>query len=100
MAHNQNPIGFFDSGVGGTSVWKAVHELLPYESTIYVADSANAPYGERSSEEILALSIKNTEFLISKGCKLIVVACNTATTNAIKVLRSSYELPFFIRTYY
>ena len=94
MAHNQNPIGFFDSGVGGTSVWKAVHELLPYESTIYVADSANAPYGERSSEEILALSIKNTEFLISKGCKLIVVACNTATTNAIKVLRSSFELPF------
>ncbi len=94
MSNSFGPIGFFDSGVGGTSVWSAVNNLLPNESTIYVADSANAPYGERSAETILALSIKNTDFLISKGCKLIVVACNTATTNAIAVLREKYTIPF------
>jgi len=94
MSNSLGPIGFFDSGVGGTSVWSEVHALLPEESTIYVADSANAPYGERSPEAIVALSIKNTEFLIGKGCKLIVVACNTATTNAIKILRDTYPIPF------
>ncbi|MBL7472415.1 glutamate racemase [Robertkochia sediminum] len=91
---NQKPIGIFDSGVGGTSIWKELHGLLPGESTVYLADSANAPYGERSKPEILDLSIKNTEWLLSKGCKLIVVACNTATTNAIAYLRSNYDLPF------
>ena len=94
MRNSFGPIGFFDSGVGGTSVWSAVHTLLPNESTIYVADSVHAPYGERSKEEILALSIKSTDFLISKGCKLIVVACNTATTNAIAELREKYNMPF------
>lgn len=88
------PIGLFDSGIGGTSIWKEVVKLLPNENTIYLADSKNAPYGEKSSEEILALSIKNTEYLISKGCKLIIVACNTATTNAIDFLRKNYPIPF------
>lgn len=88
------PIGIFDSGVGGTSVWKEIHKLLPYENTIYLADSANAPYGLKSKESIITLSIKNTEHLIDKGCKLIVVACNTATTNAIDVLRNTYNIPF------
>ena len=88
------PIGLFDSGIGGTSIWKEVVKLLPHENTIYLADSKNAPYGEKSSEEILALSIKNTEYLISKGCKLIIVACNTATTNAIDYLRKNYTIPF------
>lgn len=89
-----NPIGFFDSGVGGTSIWKEVKTLLPFENTIYLADSKNAPYGEKSAEEILALSIKNTELLLQKDCKLIVVACNTATTNAISYLRKNYNVPF------
>lgn len=89
-----NPIGIFDSGIGGTSIWKEVVKLLPHENTIYLADSKNAPYGEKSSEEIIALSIKNTEFLISKGCKLIIVACNTATTNAIDYLRKNYTILF------
>ena len=88
------PIGIFDSGVGGTSIWKEVIKLLPNENTIYLADSKNAPYGEKPSEEILSLSIKNTELLISKGCKLIIVACNTATTNAIDFLRKNYNIPF------
>jgi len=88
------PIGIFDSGVGGTSIWKELHTLMPNESTIYLADSKNAPYGEKSSEEILQLSIKNTELLLEQDCKLIVVACNTATTNAINYLRKNYRVPF------
>lgn len=91
---NSGPIGFFDSGVGGTSIWKEVIHLLPSESSIYLADSINAPYGEKPVEQIIALSKKNTETLLEMGCKLIVVACNTATTNAIKFLRDNYRVPF------
>ncbi|HEY9170593.1 MAG TPA: glutamate racemase [Lutibacter sp.] len=91
---NNKPIGIFDSGIGGTSIWKEVVKLIPNENTIYLADSKNAPYGEKSSEEIIALGIKNTELLLSKGCKLIIVACNTATTNAIDYLRKNYTIPF------
>jgi glutamate racemase len=91
---NNKPIGLFDSGIGGTSIWKAIHELLPSENTIYIADSKNAPYGVRSKEEIIDLSKKNTELLIDMGAKMIVVACNTATTNAIRELREAYDIPF------
>ena len=90
---SKQPIGIFDSGVGGTSIWKELNLLLPYENTIYLADSKNAPYGEKSKEEIIALSKKNIDLLLSKNCKLIVVACNTATTNAIKLLRETYNIP-------
>ncbi|MDG2357197.1 MAG: glutamate racemase, partial [Polaribacter sp.] len=88
------PIGIFDSGVGGTSIWKEINTLLPLENTIYLSDSKNAPYGEKSKQAIIDLSIKNTEFLLNKNCKMIVVACNTATTNAIKILREKYDIPF------
>ncbi|TBN03358.1 glutamate racemase [Hyunsoonleella flava] len=91
---SNNPIGIFDSGVGGTSIWKEIHQLLPHEHSIYLADSFNAPYGPKGTEIITELSIKNTELLLKKGCKLIVVACNTATTNAIAYLRQSYDVPF------
>lgn len=91
---NNNPIGLFDSGIGGTSIWKEIHELMPNEDTIYLADSKNAPYGQKSKEEIIHLSSKNTEFLLNQNCKIIVVACNTATTNAIKELRAKYSVPF------
>jgi glutamate racemase len=91
---NDKPIGVFDSGIGGTSIWKAIHNLLPNEQTIYLADSKNAPYGQKSKAEIIALSMKNTDLLIEMGCKLIVVACNTATTNAILELRAKYDIPF------
>ena len=91
---SNQPIGVFDSGVGGTSIWKEINNLLPNESIIYLADSKNAPYGEKSKEQILQLSIKNTELLLQKECKLIVVACNTATTNAINYLRENYNIPF------
>ena len=67
---------------------------MPNEDIIYLADSKNAPYGEKTKEEIINISVKNTEFLLSQGCKLIVVACNTASTNAVKYLREHYDLPF------
>lgn len=90
----QNPIGLFDSGVGGTSTWKEINKLLPAENTIYLADLKNMPYGEKSQGEIIQFSVKNTEFLLAKGCKLIVIPCNTATTNAIAYLRVHYDIPF------
>lgn len=90
----KQPIGIFDSGIGGTSIWKEIHTLLPNEETIYLSDSLNAPYGQQSKEKILELSVKNVEFLIKQNCKLIVVACNTATTNAISFLRANYSIPF------
>jgi glutamate racemase len=93
MDKNTNPIGLFDSGIGGTSIWKEIHSLLPNENTIYLADSINAPYGQKTKEEIIDLSIKNTEFLLEQNSKIIVVACNTATTNAIKELRAKYDVP-------
>ena len=88
------PIGIFDSGVGGTSIWKELHSLLPFENTIYLADSKHAPYGPKGRDRIIELCLKNTEYLLSQNCKLIIVACNTATTNAIKVLREHYKVPF------
>ncbi|GAB4376248.1 MAG: glutamate racemase [Salibacteraceae bacterium] len=87
-------IGFFDSGVGGLSVWREVAGLLLNESTIYLADSANAPYGEKPIDFIIERSMKNTELLLKNDCKIIVVACNTATTNAIRILREKYAVPF------
>ena len=92
--NNNQPIGLFDSGVGGTSIWAAIHDLMPHENTIYLADSKNAPYGEKSKDAIIRLSFKNTELLLEMGCKIIVVACNTATTNAISELRAKYDVPF------
>ena len=69
---NNSPIGIFDSGVGGTSIWKEIHDLLPLENTVYLADSKNAPYGNKSVDEIISLSIKNTDLLLQLGCKIIV----------------------------
>jgi glutamate racemase len=92
--NNNQPIGIFDSGIGGTSIWREIHQLLPDEKTIYLADSKNAPYGQKSKQEIIALSMKNTDLLLKMNCKLIVVACNTATTNAIRELRAKYDVSF------
>lgn len=94
MKSNNYPIGIFDSGIGGSSIWKEIKALLPHENIIYLSDSKNAPYGEKTDQEIIDLSIKNTDYLLTQNCKLIVVACNTATTNAIKILRENYSIPF------
>ena len=92
----QAPIGIFDSGVGGTSIWKEIHALMPHEHCLYLADSAHAPYGNKPKERIVELSEKNTQYLIDAGAKIIVVACNTATTNAIAYLRQKYPEIAFI----
>ena len=91
---NQGPIGLFDSGLGGLTIRREVMHILPAENTIYLADSAQAPYGEKSPKRILELSRRNTRWLLEQGCKLIVVACNTATTNAIAALRSEFPVSF------
>lgn len=88
-----NPIGIFDSGLGGLSIWEALYDLMPEESMLYLADSKYAPYGQRPQSEIIQLCKKNMDYLLRQGCKIVVVACNTATTNAIEVLRQSYSVP-------
>ncbi|MDO9268895.1 MAG: glutamate racemase [Methylobacter sp.] len=88
-----DPIGVFDSGVGGLSVLHEIRRALPGEDLLYVADSAHAPYGDKSQQFIEARSIAITEFLVSRNAKAIVVACNTATGAAITTLRSRFSMP-------
>ncbi len=88
------PIGIFDSGVGGITILNAIKNLLPNENVIYLSDNFNSPYGEKSNEQINYLCKKNTDWLLSKNCKLIVVACNTATTNSISYLINLYDINF------
>jgi glutamate racemase len=89
------PIGVFDSGVGGLSVLRAIQFLLPHEHLIYLADQANVPYGSRPLEEVREFSENITRWLLSKGCKLIVVACNTASAAGLHYLRKHYgKVPF------
>lgn len=84
------PIGFFDSGLGGISILRGVRRLLPEENCIYYGDSANAPYGVRSVEDVQRLSVRAVEFLLEQGAKAIVIACNTATSAAAAMLREAY----------
>lgn len=85
------PIGFFDSGLGGLSVLKKALEIMPNENYIYYGDSKHAPYGEKTPQEIKELSFNAMEFLIQKGVKAIVIACNTATSAAAHDLREYYK---------
>jgi len=90
-----NPIGIFDSGVGGATVLRQLHALLPYEDLLFLADQANCPYGSRAIAELRALSVANTRWLLACGAKLIVVACNTASAAALHWLRAAFaEVPF------
>lgn len=88
---NNAPIGFFDSGLGGLSVLKKALEIMPNENYIYYGDSKHAPYGEKTPQEITELSFNAMEFLIQKGVKAIVIACNTATSAAAHDLREYYK---------
>ena len=83
-------IAVFDSGVGGISVLRRLLQQLPRERFLYYGDSANAPYGVRSKEEVCRLTLEAASYLFSRGCKALVVACNTATSAAIETLRSRY----------
>lgn len=86
-------IGVFDSGVGGLSVLREIRRLLPVENLIYVADSAHVPYGEKSRAFVEQRAVAISQFLIAQGAKVIVVACNTATSAAIATLRARFPLP-------
>jgi glutamate racemase len=88
-----NPIGVFDSGVGGLSVLREIRRELPGEDLLYVADSGHAPYGDKTGEMIEARSIAIAEFLVGQRAKAIVVACNTATGAAVATLRARFPLP-------
>jgi len=85
---NQLPIAVIDSGVGGISVLRELCALMPNEDFIYLGDSKNAPYGSKSREEVLRITRENLEFLKSRGIKALVIACNTATSAAVKILRA------------
>ena len=90
MKLEDKPVGFFDSGVGGISVLREAVKLLPKENFIYFGDSENAPYGVKSVEEVRKLTFAAVDFLLNKNVKAVVVACNTATSAAIKDLRREY----------
>lgn len=90
---DSRPIGLFDSGVGGLSIWQEVVRCLPHEATIYFADSAHCPYGPRPPAEIKKLSAAIVRFLLRQECKLIIVACNTASAAALASLRAEFEAP-------
>ena len=95
MVNTNAPIGVYDSGVGGLSVLRAIHSHLPFETTLYFADQAKVPYGERPLEEVRQLAEGVTRLMMSQGAKLIVIACNTASAAALKHLRGLYpEFPF------
>lgn len=90
---SEHPIGVFDSGVGGLSVLREIHQLLPAESLLYVADSGFVPYGEKPPELIIERSRRIAGFLLEQGAKALVVACNTATAAAVAELRARYAVP-------
>jgi glutamate racemase len=90
---NQAPLGFFDSGVGGLTVVRAVQELLPAEDILYLGDTARLPYGSKSPETIRQFADEDVRFLLSHGVKAVVVACNTATAHALPKLREQYRIP-------
>ena len=90
---DNDPIGVFDSGIGGLTVVKEIIKRLPNENLIYLGDSARVPYGTKSSKTVNSYSLSNARFLISKGIKLLVVACNTASAVALQSLRWDFDMP-------
>ncbi|MGH7827511.1 MAG: glutamate racemase [Candidatus Binatia bacterium] len=93
MANQESAIGLFDSGIGGLTVLHEIIARLPRESTIYLGDTARAPYGTKSIETVLRYSFENSDFLIEKGVKTVVVACNTSTAVALDPLRDRLPVP-------
>ena len=90
---DNRPIGVYDSGFGGLSVWRELHRALPCESLIYLGDGKNCPYGSQPAERIQELAEASVRELVERGCKMVVVACNTATAAAISHLRATFDIP-------
>lgn len=88
-----NPIGIFDSGIGGLTVVKSVNTFLPSEKIIYFGDTARVPYGSKSNSTIIEYSVQDAKFLAKKNVKLIIVACNTASSVALEELRNKFDVP-------
>ncbi|MDA8273219.1 MAG: glutamate racemase [Deltaproteobacteria bacterium] len=95
MKYNNAPIGIFDSGLGGLTVFKEVRKILPDEDLIYYLDTARVPYGNKSKETVLRYSTEISKFLISKGVKIVVAACNTSSSLALDDLRKGETIPIF-----
>lgn len=87
--HARNPIGIFDSGIGGLTVAAAIHKLLPNERIVYFGDTAHLPYGDKSAKAIRGYSQKITEFLLEKHCKMVVMACNTASSVGFRIVKQT-----------
>jgi glutamate racemase len=93
MMKSDSPIGIFDSGIGGLTVFKAVSRILPFEDIIYLGDTARVPYGTRSAETVARYSFECTDFLIKKGVKILVVACNTVSAISLAGIRGRVSIP-------
>lgn len=93
-----NIVGVFDSGIGGLSVLRELEKILPNEDFYYYGDSLNNPYGEKSDEELFSITSGVVDYLVNKGCRLIVIACNTATTRCMKYLIEKYKDVIFVGT--
>ncbi|MEC4676778.1 MAG: glutamate racemase [Nitrospirota bacterium] len=93
MNKKEKPIGIFDSGIGGLTVLKEIFRELPFENTVYLGDTARVPYGIRSPETVTRYSFENAGFLISEDIKLLVIACNTASSVSLAAIRSSVPVP-------
>ncbi len=91
--NKSNPIGVFDSGIGGLTVVKQLNNFLPRESIVYFGDTARVPYGTKSNSTVIEYAIQDAHFLIKKNVKMIVVACNTVSSVALDVLRSKFDVP-------
>lgn len=89
----KRPIGIFDSGLGGLTVLREIHRLLPGENLVYFGDSKRAPYGTKSREAIINFAFQDMRFMLSKGVKAVVIACNTVSSNAIDEIRNEFDIP-------
>lgn len=98
MNNKENKIGIFDSGIGGTTTLNEIRKLLPHEDILYYADNKNNPYGNKNDEELFKIVCNIVDFLLKENVKIIVIACNTATTKCINQLREKYKSTLFIGT--
>jgi glutamate racemase len=90
---NKNPIGIFDSGIGGLTVVKAVKKILPREDIIYLGDTARLPYGTKSTDAIIQFSVEDTQFLVDRGAKYVVIACYSSASVALDIIRKKFSVP-------
>ena len=93
MSNNHQPIGVFDSGVGGLTVVKELRKVLPNEKFIYFGDTARVPYGNKSKETIIRFTLENILFLLKQNVKLIIIACNTSSSSALPVIKQFFKIP-------